>query len=67
MWTRHRAKSNSIQIMKTPTQDEIDEVLNECSDYTAEGGSKFPGMTYEQGVEAGIRWVTGDDDSNPME
>ena len=53
--------------MKTPTQDEIDEVLNKCSDYTVEGGSKFPGMTYEQGVEAGILWVTGDDDSNPME
>lgn len=52
--------------MPTPTQDEIDDVLNECSEYTSDGTSKFPGMTYEQGVEAGIRWVTGDGDDNPM-
>jgi hypothetical protein len=49
-----------------PTDDEINEVLNLCSAQADEGRSKYPGMTYEQGIEAAIRWMQGDD-SNPME
>lgn len=30
-------------------------------------GSRWPGMSYEQGVEAGIQWLVGDTDDNPME
>lgn len=33
-----------------PTEKEIDTVLDECAEYL--GSSKFPGMTYEEGVEA---------------
>lgn len=50
------------------TQKEIDEVLNTCADAEMEG-SQFHGMTYEQGVEAGIRWLTKDgfrDDETPF-
>jgi hypothetical protein len=32
----------------------------------ADGPSRWPGMTYEQGVEATVLWVTGDSDENPM-
>ena len=51
--------------MSRPTQDEIDEVLNQCMEQADEGGSRFPGMTYEQGVEAAIRWMQGTDE-NPL-
>lgn len=39
------------------TEEEIDELLNECSDQIEKGGSKFPGMTYEEGIENALRWV----------
>jgi hypothetical protein len=32
-----------------------------------EEGSKYPGMTYEEGVRAALEWVTGDVDDHPME
>jgi hypothetical protein len=49
------------------TDDEINDVLNKCSEQSDAGGSKWPGQTYEDGVAAALRWVTGDDDNNPME
>jgi hypothetical protein len=45
--------------------DEIDQQLNAAME--SDGGSKFPGMTYEQGVAAGIDWLTGNTDDKPME
>ena len=29
-------------------------------------GSKFPGMTYEQGIRAMYDWLNGDTDEDPM-
>lgn len=52
--------------LKQP-EDAIDDVLNKCDEQEDEGGSKWPGMTYEQGVAAGIRWALGHIDDNPME
>lgn len=49
-----------------PSDDDINDVLNECSERADSGKSKFPGMTYEQGVESAIRWMQGDA-SSPME
>lgn len=46
--------------MKPPQQQEIDQVLNQCAEAADDGRSKFPGMSYEQGVEAAIRWMQGD-------
>ena len=48
------------------TEKQIDDVLNAASE-GIEKGSKWRGMSYEQGVEAGIRWLIGDIDDNPME
>ena len=52
--------------MSRPTQDEVDEVLSRCIDQADEGGSRFRGMTYEEGVEACIRWMQGDG-PNPLD
>ena len=53
--------------MALPSQSEIEDVLNECSENEQEGIAKFPGMTYEQGVKYGIEWVMGESDENPMD
>lgn len=45
--------------MNTPSQSEIDDVLNQCAE-ASDSGSRWPGMSYEQGVEAAIRWMQGD-------
>jgi hypothetical protein len=49
----------------TDEQKLIDDVMNECLEYENDGGSKFPGMSYEQGVLAAVRWLTEDNES-PM-
>lgn len=49
-----------------PSENEIDEVLEACIEAEESGESKYPGMTYEQGVTAGIRWMQGRSD-HPMD
>lgn len=49
-----------------PTEEEIDQVLEACVETEASGESKYPGMTYEQGVDAAIRWMQGGGD-HPMD
>lgn len=51
---------------KLPKQKEIDDVLNQCAASEDSGVSEVPGMTYEQGVKAGIEWLQGSG-SNPMD
>lgn len=46
------------------SQGEID---NAIADAEHGGVSKWPGMTYEEGVSAALRWVSGDTDEHPME
>lgn len=46
---------------------EIDDVLNSATAWEEKGGSAVPGMTYEQGVMAGIQWALGDTDRHPIE
>ena len=48
------------------TQVQIDEVLNECAKQEEAGGSRWPGMTFEQGVEAALEWVSGDRTVSPL-
>lgn len=47
-------------------ENEIDEAINQAVEQEDEGGSKWPGMTYEQGVSAALRWATGQSDEHPM-
>lgn len=49
-----------------PTEDDAYSVLNTCMEREDEGTSAFPGMTYEQGVAAALRWCLGEGE-NPLE
>lgn len=50
------------------TEDEINEQVDRSSKSMSENSNgKYPGMTYEQGVEAALLWVTGQCDELPME
>lgn len=51
--------------MPRPTTEEIDDVLQECLEESASQTTRFPALTYEQGVEAAIRWMQGTD-ANPL-
>lgn len=42
------------------TDEEIDDVRDQACLAVEEDGSKFPGMSYEQGLEEMIRWLTDD-------
>lgn len=48
------------------SREEIDNCMNLTGD-AIEEGSKYPGMSYEEGVRAALEWVTGDVDDHPME
>jgi len=50
----------------TPTEEQIDEVINQCVESEETGESRWPGMTYEQGVRAALEWIQGYGE-NPME
>lgn len=49
------------------TEKEIEDQLNEAGAIIAEGGSKVPGMSYEEGVDATIRWILGHEEDPPIE
>lgn len=46
---------------------EIDRVLEKAEEAEAEGRTAWPGMTYEQGVAEGIRWMLGLTNDHPLE
>ena len=48
-------------------EDEINDLLDVCSDSETTGHSRYPGMTFEQGIKAGIEWLTDADAEHPME
>lgn len=50
-----------------PEKQEINEVLNQCMEAEETGESRWRGMSYEQGVAAGIRWVLGETEDHPLE
>ena len=50
----------------TRSEDEINDVLNKASEQI-DSGTKWPGMSYEEGVRNAIYWLTGFDDEHPMD
>ena len=46
------------------TAEEIDEQMNRARE-EEDGGSRYPGMTYEQGIRAAIDWITTDGGDEP--
>ncbi len=50
------------------TQEQVESLLNEVDTAAVVGpASRWPGMTYEQGVDAALRWVLEDTDVSPLE
>jgi hypothetical protein len=47
------------------TNAEVDDLLNRASDAEMDG-SRFPGMSYEQGLLYAIRWLIGEEDEDPL-
>ena len=46
------------------SEREINDMLAKCADAMADG-SAYPGMTYEEGAEYAIKWLT-DKDADPI-
>lgn len=49
------------------TEKEINQLLNECDEAEDMGTTKFPGMTYEQGIKEAIEWLSGDSNCYPLD
>jgi hypothetical protein len=47
------------------TEQEIDDLLNQASE--SADNSKYPGMSFEQGIEYAIKWLTEKDAVHPFE
>lgn len=52
--------------MARPERTEIEEQIA-LAEESMDGGSKWPGMSYEEGVSAALRWAIGESDDKPME
>ncbi len=48
------------------SEAEIDEALNLAAESIEHGKSKWPGMTYEQGIEDALLWLFGETEDHPM-
>lgn len=49
------------------TDEQIDDVLNTAYEIKDSIGTKFRGMSYEDGVIATLSWIKGDYEENPFE
>lgn len=49
-----------------PKAEQIDDVLNICVEAEESGHTSYPGMSYEQGVQAAIQWMRGDTTDAPL-
>lgn len=52
--------------MDRPTDQQIEDALNDAAGHLNEGTSQWPGMTYEAGVAAALAWVLDVDNDHPM-
>lgn len=46
---------------------DVDDLIDECARRVNDGENKFFGLTYEAGIEAGIRWLIGEQEEHPLE
>jgi hypothetical protein len=53
--------------MTVRSQEEVNEQIDRASDNINKGISKYPGMTYEEGIRAAIDWMSGESDELPMD
>lgn len=62
-----KKRSNPDPAPVTRTEEEVNEVIDKASEQESKGRSRWPGMTYEQGVRNALDWILGNSDDNPME
>lgn len=49
------------------TTKEIEELIDQCAEARAMGKSKYPRMTYEDGIRAAIEWLTDKQAEHPLD
>ena len=49
------------------SDEEIGKLLDQCVEQESKGGSKYLGMTYEQGIKEAIDWLTDKDRGHPLD
>lgn len=54
-----------IEVVKT--QQEVNELIDQIDSIIANEGSRFTGMSYEEGLKEMYDWLTGLNDHNPLE
>lgn len=47
--------------------EKINTLLNRCAESEETGESKYPGMTFEQGIKMAIEWLTGLSPDHPLD
>ena len=53
--------------MNRPTREDIDQQLDIAMKQVDAGGSLFPGMSYEEGVNNTLSWMLGDYSDPPLD
>ena len=46
----------------TPNTEKINDQIDKASEMVNSGKSKYPSMSYEDGVKAALEWITGIDE-----
>lgn len=49
------------------SEDELYALLDQCTEAEDRGSSAYHGMSYEQGIKAGILWAIGETREHPLE
>lgn len=56
----------AIEVTEDQVQEQIDKSYGD-DEQMLSGASRWPGMTYEQGVQNALNWVLGNADTGPMD
>ena len=62
-----KSNRNAGPVDAVRTSEEVNSVIDAAAVMVERGRSKFPGMTYEEGVRAALDWILGNIDDHPME
>lgn len=49
------------------SEEEVDDLSNRVSEVKDTVGTKWKGMTFEDGIRSTIDWLVGDQDEDPLE
>lgn len=56
-----------MNLITVRDEEEVNNLLNKCSAAEDSGESRYPGMSYEQGIQDAIRWLTEETEPGPLE